>query len=121
MIHRDQLARMQDTVEQSFNSTCVRRRFDMTTLDRFNNPVRGAPTDVTYACRKVPAPGNEDTTDRAVQTSEAGFLLPHDADVEATDVLIHEGDTWEVIGPTTGQSWETHLRVLVRRSEASAG
>lgn len=118
MISADELSSIQATVEDTLEETCIRRRYAEGAADVFGNPAVGAATDVTYDCRKVPAPGNETTVDRDVQTHEASFLLPHDADVIGSDVLIHDSVTWQVLGPATDQSWPTHLRVIARRTEA---
>lgn len=117
MFDADELADLRAEVESTLEDTCTRRRFAAGAVDDYGNPTQGAADDDEYPCRLVPAPGSEDTVDRDVQTHEASFLLPHDADVVGGDVLIHDS-TWEVIGPAVTQSWPTHLRVIVRRSEA---
>lgn len=118
MITDEQLASMQADIESSLYDTCTRRRHATGAADTFGNPAAGAASDVTYDCRLVPATGSEDTLDRDVQTKEGSFLLPHDADVIGGDQIIHDAVTWEVIGPAVAQSWTTHLRVLVRRTDA---
>lgn len=114
----DQLEGMRATVAASLDDSCTRRRFAAGAADAFGNATQGAVADVTLACRKVPAPGNEDTVDRDVQTHEAAFLFEYDADVVGDDEIVHDAVTWQVIGPATAQSWPTHLRVIVRRTEA---
>jgi hypothetical protein len=118
VITDDQLASMRSTLGDSLTDTCTRRRYAVGTADAYGNPAQGTAADVAYDCRLVPAPGNEESTDRDVQTHDAAFLLPHDADVIGTDLLIHETVIWQVLGPSVTQSWPTHLRVLVRRTEA---
>lgn len=113
----DELADLRAEVEATLEDTCTRRRYADGALDERGNPTQGAADEVEYACRLVPAPGSEDTVDRDVQTHDASFLLPHDADVIGGDILEHDEITWEVIGPAVTQSWPTHLRVIVRRSE----
>lgn len=119
MISADQLASMQTQLEASLHQTCTRRRWP-DVADGYGNLVRDTanPVDVVYPCRLVPAPGNESTVDRDVQTSEASVLLPHDADVAGGDALVIDAAVWEVLGPAVTQSWATHLRVLVRRTVA---
>lgn len=119
MLTSDDLDGLRATVAASFNTTCTRRRYAVGTADTFGNPTAGATSDVAYACRFVPAPGNEDTVDRDVQINEGAVLLPYDADVLGGDQLIVSSTTWEVIGPAVGQSWSTHLRVIVRRTAAT--
>lgn len=117
MITDAELESMRSTVSSTLIDTCVRRRYTDGTPDDYGVPARTS-TDATYACRKLPAVGSEDTTDRNVQTYEASMLLPDDADVEGDDVLVHDGDTWQVLGPASTQSWTTHLRVNLRRTAA---
>lgn len=97
--------------------TCTRRRYSDGAADAYGNQTRTA-SDVTLACRKRPAAGNEDTTDRDVQTHEAEFHFAWNADVAGGDELIHNGVTWQVIGPPMVQSWPVRLRAVARRSEA---
>lgn len=118
MFTAEELASMRATMGETLDDSCVRRRYPDSSVDDYGNVTRGIPADVPYACSKKPAPGAEDTTDRDVQTNEASFLLPHDADVAGGDELVHDGTTWHVIGPAVTQSWATHLRVFVRRTEA---
>lgn len=110
---------MQAQLADSLNTTAVRRRYAAAADDPYGIPTQGAASNVTYAARLVPAPGNEDTVDRDVQTHEASVLLPSGADIVGGDQLVIDATVWEVIGPAVSPSWETHLRVLVRRTDAT--
>lgn len=113
-----ELAGLRLQAESLMADTCIRRRYTDGVADEYGNATRTS-SDVVLPCRKVPAPGNEDTTDRDVQTHEAAFLFAWDADVVGSDELVHDGVVWQVIGPPISQSWPVRLRVLARRSEAS--
>lgn len=119
MISADQLASMRTQMEASFSQTATRRRWPDTT-DDYGNQTRdtGNPTDITIACRLVPVTGTEDPVDRDVIGHFATVLVAHDADVTAADALIIDSTTYEVTGPPVAESWSTHLRVPVQRTEA---
>lgn len=112
-----ELPEMRRHAESLMVDTCVRRRYTSVAVDDYGIPTSTV-TEVSLPCRKVPAPGTEDSTDRNVQTHEAAFLFPYDTDIEGSDELLHDGVIWQVIGPPLSQSLPVRLRVLARRSEA---
>lgn len=115
----DELADMRATLEETLEGTCTRQRYAAGAEDDYGNPTQGALSASVFACRLVPAPGNERTTDREAQVHDAAFLIPHDADVVGSDRIVHDGVTWEILGPTVTQSWTTHQRVIARRVEGA--
>lgn len=86
-------------VEQ-FRSTCIRRRFPIA-KDEYGNDVRdlNSPQDVALPCRLVQTEAREVTVDRETQVSDWELILAWDADVEASDQIIMDGVTYEVLGP----------------------
>ena len=97
--------------------TCVRRRFTDGAPDAYGNPVTTS-TTIELPCRKVLQDGTERDGDQTIQVHQAEFHVPYDSDVQGHDVIEHDGDTWEVIGPPVQQSLPVRLRVQVRRTEA---
>lgn len=112
-----ELPELRRQAESMMTDTCVRRRYTEGAPDDYGTPTTTV-SELSVPCRKVLAPGNEESVDRDVQTHDAAFHVPHNSDIRGDDELVHDGVTWHVIGPPIAQSTPVRLRVLARRSEA---
>lgn len=79
--------------------TVTRQRFGATVKDSYGNDVpTGVPTEATYKGRLDPGKQDEITTGRDTLVSDATLYIEPGADVAATDRVVVDGQTYEVIG-----------------------
>lgn len=72
-------------------------------VDRFNNPSDVFDAGTVYRARLEQATGDEQMTDRSVQTSDWLLFLPPEAVIGGRDRVEADGSTFEVVGPPVVQ------------------
>jgi hypothetical protein len=86
---------------------------------RYNVATEDAPGPKTYRCRLERTSALEVTDDRATQLAQWILFLPHDADVQANDLVEIDGVNYFVDGPPEAararghiDHWEARLRFV---------
>lgn len=97
--------------------TVTVRRYPESERGAYNSPQAGDPVDVVYPGRLEPTTGVELTQDRGTVLADWILYLPDDADVVASDQVIIDDVTYEVVGPPargTGIGRIDHIEARLR-------